>query len=430
MTALDRPLDRTEAFFWLLDRCSSMNFTVVLEGHGPLDPARLAQALAEAGRRHPALACAVEAPQGRLAFVPREGARIDLAVEAVGEDWLAATAARLAEPFPLGAAPLARARLATRAGGGWVFELQFHHAIADGRSGIALAREVLEQARGGPVPAAVDGARRSFFDLFPAGLAGESGLAKAGEWRAQLKREATGRPEAIPAFAREARPIRPGIVQLRLGESEVAALAARARAEGASVHGALGAAQLAAVAGQFEPGHVPTLTLTSPVDLRAHLAEPVDAATPGFYVSLLSSTHAVDGRAELWPLARFLTEDLRRQVAAGGGHLFYHLVPPAETVPPVPEAIDQFRAYMQRMHPACALSNVGRLAPMGEANGIAVDDVSFALCPMAHQPLFAAATTFGGRLTLNLVHDANRLAPAVAQAIAASMRERLSAALA
>ena len=63
------------------------------------------------------------------------------------------------------------------------------------------------------------------------------------------------------------------------------------------------------------------------------------------------------------------------------------------------------------MPTAFVLSNVGRVEALPEANGVRVDEVSFALCPMAHQPLFVAASTWGGRLTLNVVHDAGRLAP-------------------
>ncbi len=94
-------------------------------------------------------------------------------------------------------------------------------------------------------------------------------------------------------------------------------------------------------------------------------------------------------------------------------------------MPATPEAIAGFAAYLQRMPPAFVLSNVGRVAALPEANGVRVDEVSFALCPMAHQPLFVAASTWGGRLTLNVVHDAIRLAPHAAQGIAAELEALL-----
>jgi len=150
----------------------------------------------------------------------------------------------------------------------------------------------------------------------------------------------------------------------------------------------------------------------------------MDDATPGFYVSLLSSLAKMAGEADIGVLARHLTDDLRRQIASGCGHLFYHLTPPAETIPATAEGIAGFAAYMQRMPTAFVLSNVGRVEALPEARGVRVDEVSFALCPMAHQPLFVAASTWGGRLTLNVVHDEGRFAPQAARDVAAGM-ERL-----
>ena len=204
-------------------------------------------------------------------------------------------------------------------------------------------------------------------------------------------------------------------------------LASRARREGASVHGLIGAAELIAARGLFgdAAGDAPTLMLTSPVDLRGTLASPMDDSTPGFYVTLLSSLARVDGPASLAPLARHLTADLRRQVAQGCGHLFYHLAAPAETIPATAEGIAGFRAWMKRMPPAFLLSNVGRAGAMAEAGGVRVEEISFALCPMAHQPLFVAASTWDGRLALNVVHDRGRLPAEAARGVAARMEALL-----
>jgi hypothetical protein len=136
---------------------------------------------------------------------------------------------------------------------------------------------------------------------------------------------------------------------------------------------------------------------------------------------LLSSLAKMAGEADIGALARHLTDDLRRQIASGCGHLFYHLAAPAETLPATDEGIAGFASWMQRVPTAFMLSNVGRVAAMPEAGGVRVDEISFALCPMAHQPLFVAASTWGGRLAVNVVHDASRLPPGAARAIAARM---------
>ncbi len=423
---LARPLDRAEAFFWLLDRCSSMNFAILAEGSGTLDPGRLEEALARAARIHPALAVAIEADSvGRLAFVPRPRSRAGFSREESGDDWHEALSARLAQPFDLGEAPLLRAHWFGRPGGRWAFAIVFHHSIGDGRSGFRLVADLIDDARGIPVPSTPFEPKPSLMELFPEALAGAAGHEKAQAWKASLRREAL-RPAALAGFARKDAPVRPAIVPVRLDEAIVAGLSRRARELGASVHGLVGAAELMAARDHFDAGGTPALMLTSPVDLRGNLAAPVDDATPGFYVTLLSSIAKVPESDGIGALAKFLTDDLRRQVAQGCGHLFYHLTPAAEAIPATHEGIAGFSAYLQRMPTAFVLSNVGRVAAMPEAGGVRVDEVSFALCPMAHQPLFVAASTWGGRLALNVVHDANRLEAQAARAIADAMAALLS----
>ncbi|HEX4943090.1 MAG TPA: condensation domain-containing protein [Usitatibacteraceae bacterium] len=422
---LARPLDRAEAFFWFLDRCSSMNFAVMAEGFGPLQAAQLEAALDRAQAVHPALSVAIEADAaGRLAFVPHPGRRVALSREDAGADWRSAFAALLVQPFAAGQAPLLRAHWFERTDGRWAFAVVFHHAIGDGRSGFRLVTDLIDDARGVRTTPAHHVPRPSLMALFPEDLAGSAGLARAQEWKAAL-RGGTLRPGPFPGFTRDGGPVRPGIVAVHFDADVVAGLSRRAREIGASVHGLIGAAELIAARNCFGAGETPALMLTSPVDLRGNLAAPVDDATPGFFVTLLSSIATVGGPEDLPRLAIFLTDDLRRQVAEGRGHLFYHLVPPAETIPATAEGIAGFAAYMQRMPTAFVLSNVGRVAALPEANGVRVDEVSFALCPMAHQPLFVAASTWGGRLTLNVVHDAARFAPRAAQEIAAGIAAQL-----
>ena len=73
MTAtLPRRLDRAEAFFWFLDRFSSMNFAVIAEGRGMIDTVALQNALAAAQLRHPLLAAGIHADAwGCLHFAPQ-----------------------------------------------------------------------------------------------------------------------------------------------------------------------------------------------------------------------------------------------------------------------------------------------------------------------------------------------------------------------
>jgi len=426
MTAASRPLDRAEAFFWYLDRCSSMNFAVMARGEGPLAPEAFAAAVDRARRVHPLLAVAIESPGGGpLAFVARSDAPAALRRESPGDSWTARIAKELAEPFVLGEAPLVRALWHDEGAGRWAAALVFHHSISDGRSGLRLLREVLEDAMGCRPGLASVAPREPLTALFPAQYRGQEGAIRAQAWRVQLKAESAKRPETPPGFVRVEGPVRPALLPIDLDEGVVRGLVARAREAGASVHGALGAAELMACRERFGSAPDPRLMLTSPVDLRGNLAGTLDDTTPGFAVTLLSTALEVKAQSDLWPLARHLTLDLRRQVAEGCGHLFYQLVPPAETLPPVPEAIEGIRAYMARMPTACVLSNAGAGPRVAVAGGVRVESLSFALCPMGHQPLFVAAATHGESMAIHVVHDEARLPAVEARVIARSMAERL-----
>ena len=211
------------------------------------------------------------------------------------------------------------------------------------------------------------------------------------------------------------------MIGIELSNVEVAGLAARARAAGATINGAIGAAQLIALHERFGDDVERVLGLTCAADLRPYLAAPVDAATPGFYVTLVTSLQRVGGEATLWPLAVRLSHAIRQQMQNGVGHLFYDLMPPADRFPVEEGSIAQFNATMARGVQTSLLSNVGRLPPLAPLSGIAVRARSFALCPTMTQPVFTAVATHEDGMTINLNYNAAQFADADAAAVAATL---------
>lgn len=424
--ALPRPLDRAEAFFWFLDRVSSMNFAAIAEGEGDLDAPALAAALDRARQAHPLLAAAIVADAaGGLAFAPRPAAPIPL-VEAPGDGWRDALADAIVAPFALDEAPLARAYRFDLGGGRWVVAIVFHHSIADGRSGCRLLVEVLADA-GGAGAGAARAPQPPLHDLYPPAFTGEAGAAAAEavrlERRAELKQ--LGRPDELPGFFRGAAKPRHRFASFSLPATAVEALAARARQAGATVHGAVGAAQLIALRKRFGDAAARVLSLTSPADLRPYLAVPIDDGTPGFYVTLLTTNARVAGDEAFWALARDLSADLRRQIDRGDGHHFYRFVPPPERFPPTDEGVAAFAALVLQGPQGSLLSNIGRLPAPPAIPGLTIASVSFALCPMPYQALFTAVSTWDGAMTINVSHDPGRLAPEAFAAVVADLEALL-----
>lgn len=430
MSTLPRPLDRAEAFFWFLDRLSSMNFAVIAEGAGPIDPTALQRALDAAQRRHPLLAATIHADEaGRLHFVPQPANGIPLERIAAA-DWRTALAERIVAPFPLDAAPLVRACLFGD-DNQWEIALILHHSIGDARSAFAVLGEILQGAAGLPVDDKVLPLAPALADLYPPALTGDAGRQLLEQLKSVRRSaiEKTGLPVAQAGHTHSG-DVQPRFLSLHFSPAEVAALASCARTAQATVNGLIGAAQLIALREQFGDDDEKVLGITCAADLRPHLATPVDAETPGFYVTLVTSIQRVGDAAGLLPLAARVTGAIRQQIAGGFGHLFYDFMPPAGQFPADAQGIAEFGRLMAKGVQTSLLSNAGRLPPLPDLPGLTVSARSFALCPTTTQPVFTAVATDERGMTLNLNYNAAQFAPATAAAVTAAIDRLLRTAAA
>ena len=428
-----RPLDRAESLFWFLDRFSSMNFAVIAEGRGTLADAALQAALDAAQRRHPLLTVAVEADSDqRLNFASRstKGIPLERIASSDADDWRTVLAERIIVPFALGESPLIRAYRFDRADDTWVIALVLHHPIADARSGFSLLTEVLLGAAGMPMPAKAIPPRPTLIELYPPAFAGEAGRQLSGQLKAARKAaaERTGMPEAQARHRPSNGPPKPRMLTLRLEAPLIESLAARARRADTTINGLIGAAQLIALRRLFGDDAERVLGLTCAADLRPYLRAPMDAVTPGFYVTLVTSVQRVGDAAGLWTLAQRLTKSIRQQLSVGAAHLLYDFLPPADQFPITDGGVQSFRDLMARGVQTSLLSNAGLLPALPALPGLSVDARSFALLPTPTQPVFTAVTTDAGGMTIHLNYNAAQLAEDAAVDVGGSMESLLRAA--
>jgi len=430
LVPLQRRLDRAEAFFWFLDRFSSMNFAVLAEGRGALDDAALQTALDAAQHRHPLLAVAIDVDaEQRLNFVPhpKQGIRferiINLGENGGNDAWRTALAEHIVFPFALGESPLIRAYRLDDSGGGWVVALVMHHSVADARSGFSLLNEVLLGAAGVPVPAEVITPRPTLIELYPPAFAGDAGRLLGGQLKAARKAasERIGLPEAQARHQPGNGILKPRLISLRFDAALSDSLASRAREFETTINGLIGAAQLIALRRLFGNATERVLGLTCAADLRPYLKAPMDAITPGFYATLITSVQRVGDTPSLWPLAQRLTGSIRQQITLGAAHLLYDFLPPVEQFPATEAGVQTFCGLMARGPQTSLLSNAGRLESLPALSGLQVDARSFALCPTPTQPVFTAVTTDAGRMTIHINYNAAQLADDAAREVAASI---------
>ncbi|WP_377272874.1 amino acid adenylation domain-containing protein [Peterkaempfera sp. SMS 1(5)a] len=148
---------------WFMEQYSpgTATYTIVLAVrlHGPLDVARLEQALAELPRRHDSLRHRFPADaDGRPAVLLVDEAAVPLAraEAATEEEAVARINAECGVPLDPAHGPLLRALLVERSGEDHVLALLAHHLVADGQAAQLLVRDLLALYRGeNPEPPAV-----------------------------------------------------------------------------------------------------------------------------------------------------------------------------------------------------------------------------------------------------------------------------------
>jgi len=433
---ISRPLDPGEAFFFLSDHVSCMNFVVLAERTGTLPVAHLRRALATVQSEHALLQTRISwTEETGLRFEPAPGSAIELLCHQSSlNSWHSLIEQELSGLFAPNTAPLMRClyiELAATAAPdspkpACVLALTFHHSIADGRSGTEILRRLLSLManESAAAPAASVTHLPSMAELMPARYRWAEQPEAAKQLRTALITDYRrfGALPAIAWLAAEATQRTPRLIRKQLDEPASQRLIAQARANGTTVHGALCAAQLLAQY-RLQTDTTPTAYfLSCPVDLRTHL-EPAPPTSPtGFFTSLISNTFQIGPDTELWALAREIIRQTRLQIARGEGHLLYHLYG-MDGSPLPPQALEPFRKKALASLPNTMISNIGRVDPV--VDDPAVNAISFALCPMPYQTLFTAASSYNGRLMLNVGYDAARLSDTTAQTLVQHIHETL-----
>ncbi|HEX6245494.1 MAG TPA: condensation domain-containing protein, partial [Polyangiales bacterium] len=312
LTPAERMTDR-------FDQAYTLNFSTIVTLRGPLSEAQLLRALRCLERRHPLLRARVEREGGAPRFVADQAAEIPLHVEQAALDTLLERANETLAPCAWqDAGPHAALIWLQHGPEHGSLLLRQHHLVSDGSSGILLMRDLLRFVAQGE-PAQVEPLPSPGQDAF---FPEDFGALKA-QVLEQLQQRPPKPSEALRVSrfeqdqAIEAR--RSYSCRVQLDQATSQALAQRARAAGASVHGALMAAIARGLAD--ETGHTGSQRLVHPVDLRRYLRELMPAAPAigdvvGYYVTSVTTEHALQPGDALGPLARAITEGVRAGKAA------------------------------------------------------------------------------------------------------------------
>lgn len=421
---MDRPLDGRERQYWLIGQRAAVNTLVAARLRGGLAAADLRARLDALQARHPLLGARIEPGPGGPRFVSG-AAPVPLRVAPRPDDaaWQREAMAELHAPFPDRSGPLVRAVLLGE-GREQDLLLCYHHAIGDVLAGVDLLGPLL----GGPIQAPRDAAAEALpvSALLPPGTSAGPGwvLRIAGQALALAARKPMALPpEAVAPVGQR----RAGLLVRTVDPATLRAVAARAKAEDTTVHGALVAAGLRAIAAEVAPGRAAWLGCRSPIDLRRHLARPVDGAF-GIFAFGMPTWHRVAPGQRFWDLAR----DVRRQVrgVVDRKEMLPPLLAMEARVPRDPAQAEAAAAQADRLAGTpLVVSNVGVLPDL-PAGPVAVEGVAVAASVPVGSGLTVFAGTYRGALTLCFVHAQPLVSGARAARLAGAMLAELAAAAA
>jgi len=294
---VERKLSPSEKSCWIIDQECRFNFLMHAQVTGPIDEDVLRLGLDAIQARHPLLRVRIERDGwNRLSFktsrVPKLPLRI---VEGSADVWIEEAEKELHEEFPVQEGPLARCTLVRHGQEDNTVLLSFHHSIGDGISGSFLMRDLFQSAalacseKKCELPSLKPKMEmNAYFPEWALGLSGRwRNMKFAGRMFGALLRY--GKP-AIPKFDDKAPPKerRARIIVHRLDPDFIDRLHRRANEEGTTLHGAMLAAQILAIAHDREDTKERPYLIGSPVNLRKRLNPPVGEDV-GFFVTFGAS---------------------------------------------------------------------------------------------------------------------------------------------
>ncbi len=419
-----RPLGKAERFYWLFDRFACTNFVITTELATAPATDDLQAAFDRLRSSHPFLGTCITATDGEPSFVALDGT--PFAVTWLDDDTeLSAEIERQLElRFGLDE-PLVRCTGQRNGSGGATLLWTFSHALTDAGSAARLVHTLVTEA-GSDTELCTSQLTPPTEALFSRGVRGLRGLlllmgTMLRDLLERLRTRAPQRPPHWPA---------PGATKRRLLDlpiafdpEQTAALVARCRAEQTTVQGAICAAQLLALTGQFPSGSTPRLNIHSAVSLRPRLDPRPPDDQPGLHISMVKTLHRPGPDADLWAMAREVQAQLAHKFGRGEGELVWQLFP----VGWFPTTDDGARKLARVVGNDAVTSIVTNLGRIGDAEGTdgTLRGMGFAMGAHPDCALVTAAITCGGQLRLHCGFNTEVVTPRAAGEMGATMRQLL-----
>ncbi|MBU7018021.1 MAG: hypothetical protein HXS44_10965 [Theionarchaea archaeon] len=415
---MNRKLGSSEYIAWLSDRVGSLNFVTVAHISGDVNEQILRDGLDLLPQYHPLLKTQIDIQEGKPVFVSDHVPDIPLRVEIRHSDehWHNETEKEMNAQFSSSTGPLVRVVLLKGTPRSDLL-VTFHHAIGDAASGLYFVLHLLkivEQLSRNQNPVIEPFPEHPpVEDLLPESAQHLRGLAKTGALIGkQVMSIVVQHPQKLPKdgdlFAKDRTA---HFIHHLFSEEETELLIKKCHSESTTVHGAISAAVLRAVAHQLFNAHdseSATVGCMSAVDLRSFL-NPSIGEEIGFYVSMVITAHRIPSDISFWDLARNVRKAVHHSIESGDHFVFISLLDKLlKTTSP-----EDFMKRALTLYPAALLmTNVGRLDMPEQYGPLNLEGLHFTLANIAASEHFnTAIATFRNRLVINFSYTEPTMSP-------------------
>jgi Phthiocerol/phthiodiolone dimycocerosyl transferase C-terminus/Condensation domain len=413
---VNRRLSPMEKYFWILDRVCRTNFIMHARVRGVLNEKIMRRALNAIQARHPLLRVRIErVGWNNLRFCSDRVPEIPLRVaDALPGEWTREAEKDLNAIFSTRMGPLVRATLVRHDTDSSTALLTFHHSIGDGMSGAYLMRDLI----GSAALASTDEdpglpllePTKELDTYFPPWARGFSGRWKnmAFGVRTFAPMLYWGRP-TVPVFDRKApfEQRKACILARTLSPETVGALHETARTNGTTLHGALLAAQVLAIARDRGLTEKRPFFVGSPVNLRSRLTPPVEEDV-GFFVTMGVSINRCNADSEFWPLAREIRQSLWNCVERGDPFVFRYQQKDLSRISALtgigPLGAKTYATLSSKLSAGgMGFSNIGRVSIEAVKGPFKIESLGFAASGSTFSPFVTFGATIESLTTWNFV---------------------------
>jgi NRPS condensation-like uncharacterized protein len=436
---IERKLSPSEKFWWVLDQECRGNFVVHARITGSIKEEALRQSLDAVQARHPLLRVRIQRDGwNSLSFKTSRVQKLPLRiVEKPTKAWVKEAEKELHEEVAVQEGPLVRCTLVRHAQDDNTVLIAFHHAIGDAISGSFLMRDLVQamalvySGKKCELPPLTP--KREMNAYFPEWALGLSGRWRSIKFAGRMLGEVLrhGKP-ALPKFDQKVPPKkrRARVIVQELDPDFIDRLHERALEHGTTLHGALLAAQILAIAHDREDTKESPYLMGSPVNLRKKLNPPVGEDV-GFFVTIGASVNLAKPDTDFWSLARTVRERVWQCVQLGEPFVYVIQHKDLSRITSLLGLgswgrLIYARAAMSLTFGGLTFSNIGIVDIENHLGPFIIKSLGFAASPSCLSPLIACAATIKNKSTWNFVGMEPLLSEEHIKKIAAKAVEVLS----